>query len=70
MDGVKILHAVSHGDWPRWLVIAVPATKPGDHPTGMGKAAGRMRVFLPFRAAFQCRAECVERFDLRLAEHG
>jgi hypothetical protein len=40
LDGVEVLHAVSHGDWPRWLVIAVPAAQPCDHPNWRGPACG------------------------------
>ena len=68
VDRVELLHAPSHGDRAWRLVVAVPATQPGDDPSCPSEACDRVEVLLPFCLAFKRRAERFERFDLRLGE--
>src|ERR1039458_7061722 len=63
VDGIKLLHATPEGNGSWGFIIAVPTTQAGDDPACPGEASDGVRVFLPFRLAFECRTECFEGFD-------
>lgn len=70
MDRVEPLHPVSESNWPRGLIIAVPAAQSRDHPAGPGQASSRVRVLLPLGLAFERRNQRFEGFDFRLRVDG
>ena len=66
--GGEALPTGGHGLGAGWLVVAVPAAEPGNHPCEPGERAFAVSVLLPLGLAFECDGDGRHRFDQGLLD--